>query len=133
MRADMRLRVRAVVTSVCSPGRNTSRVITHFGNLAQNVGPDDEILRPRERRFPCVPTAALVRLDGKVEDRPVSVRDVSKSGLRLTLQEYIPVGSRVAIELANLVVTGEIRFCRQAENESFAAGLKITDVIKARE
>ena len=96
---------------------------------AANPSPEPANKR-REGRLPCVPTSALVRVEGRPEPAQAAVRDVSKSGLRLILREPIPIGSGVTVQLPDMVVTGEIRFCVPTEENSFNAGLKISDAIK---
>ena len=58
------------------------------------------------------------------------IHDVSRSELRLVLDQSIIAGSAVKVELAGMISTGEIRYCIQREEDSFAAGMRIDSTQK---
>jgi hypothetical protein len=85
-------------------------------------------LRRTENRLGCIPTKGLVYVKKGVDPRPAEVRQVSKSGLQLVLDQPIPVGSTVAVEFSGMVVEGEIRYWRPNGGDSFDAGVEIESV-----
>ncbi len=91
--------------------------------------PDGGTLRERRRepRYPCNDHAELRRLfDG--ERFPVTVLDVSRSGIGVALSTALLRGSRVEILLPRqIVIFGEVRHCRRS-GDGFQAGILIEEV-----
>jgi hypothetical protein len=69
-----------------------------------------------------------MRVEGRTEPFQVQVLNVSGMGMGLILDAAIEPGSRVRITLPHTLVAGEICFCRPHRDQSFEAGLLITDV-----
>ncbi len=84
----------------------------------------------RETRLDCAPTETYVYVGDR--DGPVraEVDNVSRSGLRLILDQPLGVGSSVKVEMAGMIAVGEIRYCLQREGNSFAAGMRIDSIQK---
>ena len=83
--------------------------------------------RRSEPRFPCDAIPARIRTEsGAISAR---IMDISRSGIRLELPVCLPVPCDVTVCFNNVVVAGEIRYCRPNPDNSFAAGLQIQDVI----
>ena len=58
----------------------------------------------------------------------VRVLDVSRGGLRLRLPEFLQPGTIIQIQLKSLIAEAEIRYCVQAEEAGFYAGVELQDV-----
>lgn len=82
----------------------------------------------RDVRFNSNHTTVQAHLDGR-EPVTALVVEVSKSGLQLVVEEPLPVGVPVRIEMRGLIVEGDIRHCRpQPDNTSYAVGVLMRDV-----
>jgi len=82
----------------------------------------------RDVRFNSTHTTVQAHLDGR-EPVTALVVEVSKSGLQLIVEEPLPVGVPVRIEMRGLIVEGDIRHCRpQPDNTSYAVGVLMRDV-----
>ena len=81
--------------------------------------------RRKELRYPCHdPAEVRVVRDGEASF-PATIRDISKSGLRVASAVQLTQGSRVEIVLVDqAVVFGEVRYCR-AVGQEFHAGVLI--------
>jgi hypothetical protein len=55
----------------------------------------------------------------------------SKSGLRVTLSVALKVGAFVEVKWDRAIVVGRVRYCRQAGQNKYHIGLKITEVVGA--
>lgn len=86
--------------------------------------------RRSELRFG-VDQPAFVSFSGrrKRKDIPAQIVEASKSGLRITLEVPIKVGSIVEVKWDTSIVTAEARHCRQTGPETYSVGLKISDVV----
>ncbi|SRR6266567_3830764 len=84
---------------------------------------------PRQKRIPCNPTCVLVHVQDRDNPLEAQVLDVSKSGFLLRLGSFLCVGACVRVSLGRLIITGEIRYCRENGPFSFDAGLEISDVV----
>jgi hypothetical protein len=85
----------------------------------------------RENRLTCAPTETEVYVGERREPLRAEIRDVSRSGLRLVLDQPIAVGSAVNVVLTGMIAAGEIRYCLQRGENSYDAGMRI-DVIQKR-
>jgi len=85
----------------------------------------------RENRLTCAPTKTYVYVGERPEPQRAEIHDVSRSGLRLVLDQAIAVGSAVKVELTGMIAAGEIRYCLQRGENSFDAGMRI-DAIQKR-
>jgi len=89
--------------------------------------------RRRETRYPANDPAVVELLHGDSGELPSTVRDVSRSGLRLELKTSIAKGTRVKVTLAHqFVIYGEVRYCRRAGTE-FQAGILVKDLFDPRQ
>jgi len=84
----------------------------------------------RESRLTSAPTETHVYVGEKGTSIRAEIYDVSRSGLRLVLDQPIVVGSAVKVEMAGMIATGEIRYCIQSGGDSFAAGMRIDSIQK---
>ena len=57
-----------------------------------------------------------------------AVTDLSKNGLRLRMETSLPKASQVQVKFGEVVVFGEVRFCRDLADGHFEAGLHIEDL-----
>jgi hypothetical protein len=82
----------------------------------------------REARYPTNDPADLEVLKGGTGHFTATILDVSRSGLRLKLDATVNKGAEVKITLQrNIVIFGQIRYCRPLE-DSFDAGVLIQDM-----
>lgn len=85
--------------------------------------------RRSETRTP-VDAPAMLRVTGSVTVIPVSVVDVSNSGLGLELPMAIPVGTGVHIDLSTGTAVGEIRHCQCSRtSDKFRAGVAMREFV----
>jgi PilZ domain len=81
--------------------------------------------RRREARYPTNDPATVDVPYEKITGLAAVVVDVSRSGLRLELPQSIARGMQVTITLSKqLVITGEVRYCRRVGN-GFQAGILV--------
>lgn len=84
----------------------------------------------RDVRFSCDHTKVQAHLDGRAEPVPARVVEVSRSGVQLSVNEALAVGTAIRVSIGGLVVRGHIRYCRQQQDETtWTAGVLIDDVI----
>jgi len=83
--------------------------------------------RRSERRLPCDRIPA--RVQTHMGSIPTLVLDVSNSGMKLELPDFLPAGSEATVFFGNVVAAVRIRYCRCNRNGSFDAGMQIEDVI----
>jgi hypothetical protein len=83
----------------------------------------------RENRLTCAPTETYVYMGDRGDPVRAAIHDVSRSGLRLVLDQPIVVGSAVKVELAGMIAVGEIRYCLQ-RGGNFEAGMRIDSTQK---
>jgi hypothetical protein len=87
--------------------------------------PDD---RRRDARYATNDPAEVEVLHANVRHLSALVLDVSRSGIRLGIQERIAPGSQVKVTMPRqVVIFGEIRYCRRA-GARFHAGVLIQQV-----
>lgn len=84
----------------------------------------------RENRLTCAPTETHVYVGETGMPIRAEIHNVSRSGLCLMLDQPIPVGSAVKVELVGMIVTGEIRYCTRTRGDSFRAGMRIDSTQK---
>jgi hypothetical protein len=83
--------------------------------------------RRRETRYPTSDPATVEVPYEKIAGLAAVVVDVSRSGLRIELPQSIGRGMQVTVTLSQqLVITGEVRYCRRAGN-GFHAGILVQD------
>jgi hypothetical protein len=84
----------------------------------------------RENRLACAPTETFVYVGDRGGPIRAEIDNVSRSGLRLVLDQPIGVGSPVRVEMAGMIAVGEIRYCLPAAGDSFTAGMRIDSIQK---
>jgi hypothetical protein len=84
----------------------------------------------RENRLDCTPTETYVYVGDTSGPMRAEIDNVSRSGLRLVLDQPIGVGASVKVETAGMIAVGEIRYCRPKGENSFAAGMRIDSIQK---
>jgi len=64
------------------------------------------------------------------EDRPAQaeLRDISRSGVGLILQQIIPPGTSVTFPFGSNMIFAQVRYCYPAGSE-FAAGVVIREIL----
>jgi hypothetical protein len=82
-------------------------------------------------RISCTPTSAVLRIESSAQLMRVRVLNVSGMGMGLCLDTLIEPGSKVRVALSETIVSGDICFCRPNQDQSYEAGLLITDVSAA--
>jgi len=89
----------------------------------------EEVDRRSETRYQTQDPAEIEILPGPSAPLFGTVLDVSRSGLRVALQNRISRGEHVKVKLHRNVIFGEVRYCRPVPN-GFQAGLKIQDLVR---
>ena len=86
-----------------------------------------------EPRYPVKNTATLRVLSGTDLGAFLTViLDISRSGLRAECGQFLPHGSRVAIETNELTVIGTVQNCSEIRSGLFGVGIGISDVTPHR-
>ena len=83
----------------------------------------------RESRLVCAPFETHVYVDETGTRMRAEIHDVSRSGLRLVMDQPIPVGTAVKVQFTGMIASGEIRFCKP-RGEGFEAGMRIDSTQK---
>ena len=85
--------------------------------------------RRKDRRAPCS-TPAKITMVAPVHAQigPGTVIEVSKNGLRIRAEKPVFVGSEVIVQMAQALVLGEVRHCRQSLAGGFEFGVRVSDV-----
>jgi len=86
--------------------------------------------RRSETRFATDGKAEVVvpRRLRRSENKPATVCDVSKSGLRIRLSSQMHEGAEITIHMGDLLVTAEVRRCTKIAPDLFEVGLRINDL-----
>jgi hypothetical protein len=84
----------------------------------------------RENRLTCAPTESYVYVGDREGPLRAQIHNVSRSGLRLVLDQPVGVGSTVKVEMAGMIAVGEIRYCLQKAGDCFIAGMRIDAIQK---
>ena len=89
-----------------------------LGRLASNID-----LRA-DRRF-TVDIGGVLQVKGTPKDiYLVTVRDVSKSGLRVSCPICVPEGSRVELTCCDTIISGEVRYAREESLDEYCLGIR---------
>lgn len=88
------------------------------------------IERRSEGRYQTDDAAEVEVLPGPNPSFLGTILEVSRSGLRVSLQRHISRGQQVKVKLSRNVIFGEVRYCRSV-SEGFQAGLIIQDLVRA--
>lgn len=105
-------------------GKRKEKAIT-FG-----LDPAPATLPWRESRLASTPIEAHVHVGDKGGPIRAEIHNVSRSGLLLVLDQAIPVGAAVKVEMTGMIAVGEIRHCLPKGGNSFAAGMRIDSIHK---
>ena len=84
--------------------------------------------RRAEARYPTRDAAEIQLARPGGEPIYGTVLDVSRSGLRIDLPARVEKGEIVRVKLHHVVISGEVRYCRAAEDR-FQAGILIREVL----
>ncbi|HLX44816.1 MAG TPA: PilZ domain-containing protein [Bryobacteraceae bacterium] len=82
----------------------------------------------KEPRSAVSATAGLVA-QGRTDPHPVTVLDVSRSGLRVRSGISLATGSRVEIIYGNATVRGEVRYSRELAPDEFNIGINADGIV----
>jgi hypothetical protein len=82
----------------------------------------------REPRLPCNPTSIHAQVEGSGRIVSGQIVEVSRAGIRLHVDEAVPVGSVVTVELGGTVLRGDVRHCEADDAERFTLGIQTSDV-----
>jgi hypothetical protein len=73
-----------------------------------------------------VNVGGILEVEGLPQDTyDVTVRDVSRSGLRVSSPISIPAGTRVAVTSGQTNIVGEVRYARAVGVKEFWLGIKV--------
>jgi hypothetical protein len=81
----------------------------------------------REQRLPCNPTGVHACVDGVDRHFTAKIVEVSRTGIQLQIDEAVPIGSVMTVELGSTVLTGAVRHCDFREGR-FTVGIQTSDV-----
>jgi len=84
--------------------------------------------RRREPRIACYQRAALTLLSGKRRTILCHAIDLSGQGMRIVLDEPLPVDTLISIEIGDWMALGEVRYSRR-EYSHYAVGLELDQVV----
>ncbi len=90
--------------------------------------PHPFVERRREQRIPSDAVPARLQDETSIS-MPAHVLDVSISGIRVRVDCVLPVGSEATVYFGSTIAVGQVRFCRRNRDDSFEAGLQISDVL----
>jgi len=88
--------------------------------------------RRREARYPCADRCDIRIRDGRGERLPATLRDVSRSGLRVEFT--MPISKGIVVEVIlpkEVVIFGEVRHCRRF-GEIYQVGVQIQEIFFRR-
>jgi hypothetical protein len=89
---------------------------------------DTEInLNRREPRLPCNPTGVRAYVTGSDRHFMGEIVEVSRTGIQLQIDEAVPEGSLMTVELGGTILQGEVRHC-QSRDGRFTVGIQTADV-----
>lgn len=110
-------------------------VLIRFNNrrttvVLEGTGKQEIVERRSEHRFSCDAPAeiTLINPGGSILTVPATLRDVSRSGLRVASNARLQRGMQIRVKLENLIVFGETCYCR-LKNGTYESGIKTSDVI----
>lgn len=84
--------------------------------------------RRREPRIACYQRAALTLLSGERRTILCHVIDLSGQGMRIVLDEPLPVNMPISIEIGDWMALGDVRYSRP-EYSHYAVGLELDQVV----
>lgn len=86
--------------------------------------------RRRDLRFPCDTSAVEVHLDARDQPLTAHVIEVSRAGLKLRMDDALPVGTPLTVEVGKLSVLGEVRRCESGPDASHTVGVLLFEAEK---
>ena len=89
---------------------------------------DGSLESKRKDQRNAVSVDAEMRIAGTEDLRPVTILDVSKSGLRLRTKVTFPSGTQVEILYGNASISGETRYSREVGLAEFNLGINVHSV-----
>src|SRR5437016_2644795 len=85
--------------------------------------------RRKEARYEVHEPAVLTAAEGSgATTFAVTVLDVSRSGLRVSLPARLEVGAEVVVRRPSGLIRGQVRYCRSTGPGEYNAGIQVTDV-----
>lgn len=85
--------------------------------------------RRRENRYEVWESVVLTVLDSaEPQHFAATVIDISRSGYRVLSTRELVAGVHVLITLHSVAITGHVRHCEPVDQDSFTAGIEITQV-----
>jgi hypothetical protein len=85
--------------------------------------------RRREPRYQVSESVVLTILNAAEEcRRPATLVDISRSGYRILSGLDLKLGTQVLITINSVAVFGSVRHCQREGEDSFTAGVQITNV-----
>jgi len=90
--------------------------------------PSDENRRTEHRFEVNSPVQVFIRYPSVAGPFHGVVLDLSKSGMRLQMETSLPKASQVQVKFGEVVVFGEVKFCREMDSVHYEAGLHIEDL-----
>jgi PilZ domain len=80
-----------------------------------------------EQRYDCSPERALIQTETGA-DLIATVRDVSRSGMRIELDAMLVAGQKATVRLPRIILNGTVRYCRSQSPGRFGVGIAIEQV-----
>ncbi|HXP85509.1 MAG TPA: PilZ domain-containing protein [Bryobacteraceae bacterium] len=99
---------------------------------AETSSPTGHDERRREPRIPTKGSASVQMISPMTPDpMEAQVLDVSRNGLKIRVPRFLKIGAILGMQLRDMWIVGEVRYCVQTE-EGFCAGLYIQDCVERR-
>ena len=113
--------------------QSRERMVRQSPEMVASLLGDTRLLeRRRKTRYPTNDSVEIGIVDSDYQRLPGTVLGVSRSGLLIELRIMIAKGTTIVLFLPNqVVIIGEMRYCRRAAN-AFRGGLLIKDVVYSR-
>ncbi len=90
--------------------------------------PTDSNRRAEHRFEVSSPVQVFIRYPSLAGPFDGVVLDLSKNGMRLRMETSLPKASQVQVKFGEVVVFGEVKFCRDLDGGEYEAGLHIDDL-----
>jgi hypothetical protein len=110
-----------------------SQSLTRAGNGRTEPDKSSHADLRAETRF-AVPgdSATLSVLESAAPQIQARILDISKSGIGLTIERYLPKETKVKLQMGAMIVLGRVRYCRLVEGGWCRVGLISDTVVTKR-
>jgi hypothetical protein len=108
--------------------KNPDSVRTLFDRVGKRLQSSEKLNRRAESRFPVKEIVQCEFSGSKKPDNLGMIVDFSRSGLRVTSCEPVPVGTVVVVKSKTFEATCEVRNCLATTETSYEIGLKINGI-----